>query len=172
MSHRCPSSVKDYNLVFEMECYTDCFKASQFHACHFWLGFFFSVRSFEWCPDVIFFNRFNKIWSVLGAVTKVNEWLDIPWAFRFNRVKDNDSRGVRLWSTSNRFTLMHNVEKICTGFKGSLVSLLCFRFYYFQQQPLVRDGVDMQSIFQMTNACWLLIRWLSVTVCQCFIQLQ
>jgi len=57
-SHRCPCSLKDYNLVFEMECYTDCFKASQFHACQFCLGFYsFRLRVLS---DVqIILNRFN-----------------------------------------------------------------------------------------------------------------
>lgn len=44
---------------------------------HFWLGFFFSVRSFEWCPDVMFFNRFNKIWSVFELWQK---WMNV-WTF-------------------------------------------------------------------------------------------
>lgn len=91
---------------------------------------FFSFKSFEWCPDVIILNQFNKIWSVLELWQKrINVWTFlVHFALTESRTSRAEEFGCDALQKAVWFTLMHNIEKISTRFKESLVSWLCFRF--------------------------------------------
>lgn len=88
--------------------------------------FFFSFKIFEWCPDVIILNWFNKIWSVLELWKKrMNVWMFLRFTLTMSRTLRAEEFGCEALQKAVWFTLTHNIEK----FKESLVSWLCFRFH-------------------------------------------